>query len=98
MRYSVFERKVILLMSYGEVKTYGVGKGFDPFGDDLVNGMAILFAGIVGLDFETAHDQTGQPVELTRALQMPEHPVDAIEVFTGIFHEEDLALGIDIGA
>ena len=93
---AVFEGIVFFLVTDGEVEADGVGIGFDPFGDDVIDGAAELFAGVIGLYFETADHQAGQTVQLAGTLQVPEHTVNAIKIFPGVFHEQDLSGGIDI--
>src|ERR1700733_10715831 len=84
-------------MADGEIKTHRIGIGFDPCGYDIVDRMSEIFARVIGSDFEAADDEACEAVQFARALKVPEHAIDAIEVFPGVFHEENFAGGIDIG-
>src|SRR5258708_1660397 len=87
---AVFQGVILFLMTHREIETDGIAIHLYPVGDDVVHRAAELFAGIVGLDLETTHDQPREPVQFTGALQMPEHAIDAVEVFAGVFDEEYL--------
>src|ERR1700749_1433784 len=73
MGHTIFKGVIILLVAHGEVEANRVGIGLYPFGDDIIYGMAELFPGIVWLDLEATDDERSQAVELSRALEMPEH-------------------------
>ena len=89
---------VLLLVANREIITNGIAKRPDPFGDDVVDSTAEFFTRVVGFNLESADDQTSEPVQFPGPLQVPEHPIDAIEIFAGVLDEKDLAGGIDIAA
>ena len=95
---TVFERIVLFLMPYGEIETNGISKGLDPFRYHVVKRAAKFLARVVGFDLEPADDKAAEPVQFPGPLQMPEHPVDTIKIFAGVFDEKDLAGRIDITA
>src|SRR5580698_1328918 len=98
MRHPVTERKIVFLMTDGEVEADRVCIVFYPFGYDVIDGVAEFFTRVIGLYFEAADDKTRKALQLTGPLQMPEHAIDAVEVLAGILHEQDLAGGIDVRA
>ena len=96
MRHPVFEGIVFQLVTDGKVKADGVIVGLHPVRHNLIDRAPEFIPGIIGPDFESADDKPGQPVEFAGTLKVPEHAIDAVQIFPGVFHEQDLPGSIDI--
>src|SRR5580704_13598266 len=96
MRHPVTKGEIVFLMTDGEVEADRVSIVFHPFGNDVIDRVAEILSRVIGLYLEAADDETGKVLQLTGPLQMPEHAVDAVEVFAGILNEQDLSGGIDV--
>src|SRR5882724_959706 len=91
-----FEGIVLLLMADGEIKADGVVVSLHQVADDLVHRTA-EGPGRILILAEAADDQPGQPVQFAAAVELPEHTVGIVKIFTRVFEEKDLSLRLYIG-
>src|SRR6218665_589548 len=96
MRHTALQCKVIPLMTYRKIKTNRVTVFLYFLQYDLLKAFAKLFTRIILLHFKPTDDQAGKPVQFAGTLQVPEHPVDTVKIFTGIFNEQDFIIRIYI--